>query len=428
MNSVVIIPSKISGKIIAPPSKSITHRALVLASLAQGSSVINDALICDDTVRTINGCRKFGAKIKVANNRIIITGTAGKPASFNKEQTINVGLSGTSMRFLTALAAISKGPAIIDGRAGLRKRPMKDLVDALKLLRVNISGTGEDEHLPIKVEGGKIIGGDLSLSGESSSQFISALLMIAPITENGLTIGVKSPHSSPYINLTCSIMKSFGIAVKRNNLNVFQVHGNQTSIGRKFKVEGDFSSASYFFAAAAITKSKVTVTNLCSDSRQADRYFLEILEKMGCSVVWNKHKVSVMGKVLNGININLGNCPDIVPTLAVVASFAKGITNITNIGHLRFKESDRLNSLTTELSKMGVKVSTGTDSLSIRGGRVHDAEIDPHHDHRIAMSMAIAGLAALGKTVIKNPEVVNKSYPNFFKDLKKLGANMRRIT
>jgi 3-phosphoshikimate 1-carboxyvinyltransferase len=427
MNNIVIIPSNIGGKIAAPPSKSITHRAVVLASLTHGTSIIHNPLICDDTKSTVNGCKAFGVKIKDADNRLVITGTGGRPIIRKNVQTINVGLSGTSMRFLTTLAAISKGSVIIDGKKELKKRPMKDLVDALKLLGASIRGGGINGNLPIRIKGTEIIGGELTLSGESSSQFISAFLMIAPLMVNGLRLKVLSSHSSPYIDLTCLLLETFGISVERPDKNIFNVQGNQKYTSKNIKIEGDFSSASYFFAAAAITKSKVTIPNLNSDSLQADRLFLDFLLEMGCAVRWNNHEVTVSGNNLQGININMGNCPDIVPSLVVTASFAKGITNITNIGHLRFKESDRLKTLTTELSKMGVKISQGKDSLTIIGSRLHGAVIDPHQDHRIAMSLTIAGLAAKGETVIKNPGVVNKSYPDFFTDLKKLGAKVENV-
>lgn len=404
----VIQPSILCGHINAPPSKSYTHRAIILAALADGKSQIKNALISDDTKATMRACKLLGAKISLKGRNIEIEGVNGRFPDKKSPILINCGLSGTTIRLMTAVAALSPVDIILTGEKRLKARPIGELVRVLKSLGVDIKASGNNQFPPVKIRGGGFPGGKITVSGEISSQFISALLIISPLAKKDTEITVLNLKSAPYVDITINLMKKFGVKVEKKP-NSYKIMSGQKYKSRQYTVEGDYSSASYFFAAGAITHSKITVGNLNPDSVQGDKYFLAVLDKM------EKNK-------LPEINLDLGNYPDIVPTVAVIAAAIPGTTTISDIGQLRMKETDRIAAITTELTKMKVNVKEKKDTLIISGGKLKGAEINTYNDHRMAMSFAIAGLAASGKTVIKNAEVVNKSYPDFWKDMRKLGA------
>ncbi|QQG40669.1 MAG: 3-phosphoshikimate 1-carboxyvinyltransferase [Candidatus Levyibacteriota bacterium] len=384
--NIKIYPSKISGVINAPPSKSITHRAIIAAALAHGTSVIKNVLFSDDTKYTIHALQQLGVEIEQNKTTLTIYGTGGKLIAPKKP--LYVGNSGSTLRMITAIASLAKGETIITGEKRLQKRPIQDLLDALKQINTSI----------------------ITIDGSKSSQYITALLLIAPFAKNTLEIIIKGDlRSKPYVLLTLDVMKSFGVSFHLRGGNLLTpLEKNQKYKGRKYTVEGDFSSAAYFFAAAAITKGKITVKNLNKNSAQGDKNFLNLLQKIGSTVDMNDY-------------------PDIVQTLAVVAAFTKGKTTITNINHLKDKETNRISATAKELRKMGIAVKATNDKLIIQGGIPKGAVINTYNDHRMAMSFAVAGLAAMGETIIQNAEVVNKSYPNFWKDLQNLGAKIEVI-
>lgn len=384
-----IFPSIVSGSVIAPPSKSITHRAIIVAALAKGISVIKNVLLSDDTKYTINALQQLGIKIEKNKTLLTIHGTGGKLTAPKKP--LYVGNSGSTLRMITAVASITKSETLIAGVKRLHERPIQDLIEALK-----------------QIETGKV-----TINGSKSSQYITALLLIAPFAKKTVKIIIDGElRSKPYITLTIDIMKTFGVKVKNNNFKEFVVEKGQKYQPKNYTVEGDYSSASYFFAATAITKGKITVENLNLNSSQGDKYFLNILQQMND---------------LSGVTIDMNDYPDIVQTLAVVAAFAKGETVIKNIGHLRDKETDRITATFNELQKMGIKVQMTKNTLIITGGQPKGAVIDTYNDHRMAMAFAIAALNTTGETVIQNAEVVNKSYPNFWNDLKKIGAKIEEL-
>lgn len=406
---VIIFPSKVSGEISAPPSKSYTHRAVILATLAYGKSRITNALISDDTKTTLEACKLLGAKIKLKDTSIEIEGVNGCFPQRSSPITINCGLSGTTTRLITAVATLSPAEIILTGDKRLRERPIGELVRVLKSLGADIKAEN-DKFPPVKIKGGNFTGGKIIISGNTSSQFISALLLIAPFAKKDTTLIVKDLKSKPYVDITKDLMKTFGVKVQENE-NIYKVKAGQKYKAQNYTVEGDYSSASYFLAAAYLTNSKIDINNLNPGSVQGDKYFSEILKKM------KSHKLHR--------SFNLGNYPDIVPTVAVCAANSTGLTKITNIGHLRVKETDRITAVTTQLRKMNIKVIEEKDSLTIHGGKLKGAVIDTYNDHRIAMSFAIAGLSAKGKIIINDAEVVNKSYPDFWKDLQKVGAKIK---
>jgi 3-phosphoshikimate 1-carboxyvinyltransferase len=425
-----ITPSVVSGEVSAPPSKSYTHRAVILASLAAGQSVIENPLLSDDTLYTINACRSLGAEIEPRDNRLMVTGTGGQIRVLPKKERIHVGNSGSTIRMVAPLATLSKRRVLFDGDSRLRQRPIGDLITALRGLGVQARSLDEDGCPPIEVRGGDFKGGEVEISGLASSQHISSLLMIAPYTAHGLRVKVIGGlRSRPYIDVTIDVMQAFGIEVVNYDYREFLVKGNQEYKGGHYRIEGDYSSVSYLFAASGIGGKPVTGRNLNTSSIQGDRHLLAILSTMGCSVAYQREQVCVFrNKKLAGITADMGDYPDVVPTLAVVAAYAQGRTKITNISHLRFKETDRLSHTAAELLKMGIRTEATDSAMVVYGGKPKGAEIEAHGDHRMVMSFAVAALFAEGDSIINGAETISKSYPQFFIDLKKLGAKVTELS
>jgi 3-phosphoshikimate 1-carboxyvinyltransferase len=402
-------------KVIAPPSKSYTNRALLVAALASGRSVLLDPLFCDDSYYMMESLKKLGIKIQIINDQVIVYGLKGK---LNKPKNrLFVGNAGTAFRFLTTALALCEGNVILDGDKRMRQRPIKDLINALSYLGVNVES--KNGYAPLKIHGGSFIGGESSIKGERSSQYISSILLSAPYAENDVIIKVEgSVTSKPYIDITLDIMKHFNVNVENNNYLEYHIKSGNYYKGKKYKIEGDASNASYFFAAAAITEGTMEVRNLPPTSKQGDLKLIEVLQKMGCKLVYKKNSIIISGGELKGIDVDMNTMPDVVPTLAIVACFAKGETNIFNAENLRIKESDRIKAVCSELSKIGAKVIEKKDGMTIIPDRLHGATIETYNDHRIAMSFSIAGLKIPG-IKITNPACVNKSFPEYWKVFKK---------
>jgi 3-phosphoshikimate 1-carboxyvinyltransferase len=324
------------------------------------------------------------------------------------------------MRFLTALAALKTGITLLDGSERMRKRPVGELLSGLGELGVKAYSKKGDGCPPVIVESQGLKGGTTRIKGEESSQFLSGLLMVAPYAQKDLNIEVTgSLASKPYVDITQDVMSAFGVEVRSQGYRSFLTKAGQRYLPRKYRIEGDASNASYFFSAAAVCKGRVRVGNLNPATIQGDIGFLEILKRMGCRVIRGSDWIEVLGGELHGIEIGMNEMPDLVPTLAVTAAFARGKTVIKNIGHLRVKESDRIHALAVELSKMGIHVREKEDGLEIEGGKPHGAEIETYNDHRMAMSFAAAGLGVPGVT-IKGERCVDKSFPGFWEVLQRL--------
>ena len=410
--------SRCHGVVTIPGSKSYTHRALILSSLADGESLLIHVLRCEDTEHTARALQKFGVKIYWESNDVRVLGTGGKYKTANEK--IDVGNSGTSMRFLTALAALRKGITLLDGNERMRGRPIGELLNGLGELGVRAYSQKGNECPPVIVESEGLKGGKTRIQGEESSQFLSALLMVAPYAQKDVTIQVAgSLASKPYVDITLDVMSAFGVEVTNPGYPSFFVQAGQRYLAKEYRIEGDASNASYFFAAAAVCRGKVEVKNLNPATIQGDIGFLNILEEMGCRVIRGKDRIEVLGGELHGIEIDMNEIPDLVPTLAVTAAFARGKTVIQNIKHLRFKESDRIHALAMELSKIGIRVNEREDGLEVEGGKPHGAEIETYDDHRMAMSFAIGGLAVSGVR-IKGERCVDKSFPGFWETLQTL--------
>lgn len=420
---VKIKPGNISGVISVPPSKSITHRAIIIASLAKGKSVIKNRLKSVDTDLTVKACKELGVEIDEMDNQLIINGVNGKFILFGKTKNLFVGESGTTLRLLTTLSVLTDGIVIIDGERKLRERPIGDLIDVLQKQGIDARSINNDDCPPVEIKGSAFKGGEITVESEKSSQFASAIMLISPYAQNDVILKPIKIKSAPYLNITWLLIREFG-AQGEFDSQVYKIKAGNGFQAREYTVEGDWTSASYFIVAAAVTGSTVTISNLNQESMQGDRTILSFLSKMGCKIEIKSSGIEVTGSILNSIEENLGDNPDIVPSLCIAAAFASGKSKFTNIGHLIYKESNRLDSICLELNKMGIDAYYDSSQIVISGGKPRGTIIDSHNDHRIAMSFSIAALAAEGETTINDAEVVSKSYPGFFADLNKLGAKI----
>jgi 3-phosphoshikimate 1-carboxyvinyltransferase len=426
---VKITPSAVTGTVAAPPSKSYSHRVIIVASLADGESRIARPLLSDDTLLTIDAVRQLGAAIEQDDGMLKITGTGGRINAAHNTGVIFAGNSGSTVRMAAAVAALSPTRVVLDGDARLRQRPVGDLLSALESLGARARALNGNGCPPIEVQGGRLTGGEVTISGQASSQHITALLMIAPYVNNGVSIKVVNGlRSRPYVAITLDVMRAFGVDTTNSDYRQFSVRGGQGYRGQEYDIEGDYSSAAYFLAAGAIGGQPVAVNNLNIGSVQGDKIFLNILERMSCSVEYGKEQVVISRRrELTGISLDMGDCPDIVQAVAIVAAYAQGKTEITNIGHLRFKETDRISDTALELSKMGIRTDITDDTIVVYGGKPKGTELEVHNDHRMAMSLAITALFADGDSIINSAETVAKSYPSFFRDLASLGAKIEEL-
>jgi 3-phosphoshikimate 1-carboxyvinyltransferase len=399
--------------VAVPGSKSYTHRILIASALSDGVCRIENALISEDTLLTMEALRQRGIQIdEESGNQLLVYGGSG--ALRPKRDRIYLGNSGTSMRLLTAVAALGRGTVTLFGTDRMGQRPIHDLIDALGQIGVRVFSTNRNGCPPVEVKGDSVSGGAVAINCRASSQYLSALLLIAPYTVRGLDITVtEGPVSRPYVDMTVEVMADFGVAVNREGYRRFQVAGKQNYHAGAHVVEPDGSQAGYFWAAAAICQTEIKVKGVTQDSHQGDVRFAKLLESMGCKMITQPDGITICGGDLRATEIDMGDMPDMVPTLAVVAAFAEGTTVIKNVSHLKSKESDRLISVVYELVKMGVDARCSDHELIVTGGRPHGAVIETYGDHRMAMSFAVAGLVA-GGTIIRGESCVEKSFPNFW--------------
>jgi 3-phosphoshikimate 1-carboxyvinyltransferase len=403
-----------------PGSKSLTQRALVISALAHGRSHLTNPLLSEDTNYLIDALRSLGTDIQVSNDTIAIEGSG--PKIGNPGRKLFLGNNGTALRFLATMVALGRGTFIIDGNKRLRERPVEPLINALQTLGIECNSANGSGYPPVVVEGkGAIPGGTATFLDTDSSQYISSLLISSPYAKRAVTIHIKGTAvSMPYIGMTIDTMKSFGVDVIRQDEKTYTVATSQYYRGREFTIEGDMSSASYFFLAAALCRGKVRVLNINPNTIQGDREILAVMEKLGCTIEKGDTWIEVTGGRLRpGEHLfDMGDMPDMVPTLAVLAAIRPGRTIITNVSHLRVKESDRIKALVTELQRVGIEAEEREDGLVINGGIPRGAEIETYDDHRIAMSFAALGLATDG-IFIKNDGCVGKSFPGFWKELER---------
>jgi len=421
MTREIMIPKSgpVDLKATAPPSKSYTHRALIAGALASGRTTVTHPLDADDTRLTLAALRSLGITAEQDANRIRIDGCDGRiPAT--SATTLDLDNSGTSLRLLTSLALLAHHPVTLTGSARMQERPIGPLAAALPTLGGNVRFLKADGYPPLEVSG-HLNGGSVTMDGSISSQFISSILIAAPYAENPVEVRIPAPPASAsYLDITLDVMQAFGARVERDGYRNFSVSNRHHYKGRDYAIEGDYSSASYFLAAAAICGGRAVVENLAPDSVQGDRRFIEALAGMGCRVTYGKNSVTVeRSGELHGITFDMSTSPDTVQTLCMVAAVAKSPTTITGISHLKFKESDRINGTADRLRALGGDVTVGDDFITIAPAPLHGGTIDPANDHRTAMSFAVLGLD-IGGITITDAACVNKSFPEFWESMKEV--------
>lgn len=415
--------AKIEAEIRLPGSKSMTHRALIIASLASGTCEIFNPLSAEDTQITARALEQLGTVIEWRRDSVLVT--PPKKLWEQPDEPIYLGNSGTTTRFLIALACAGTGKFVLDGTPRLRERPVGPVVEAVESLGARVRWLGEGGYPPLEIIGNRLSGGEIRVDASKSSQFLSGLLLAAPTARAGIHLTWPEPAASfPYVAMTLEMMRKAGIQLKRPASNVVYIPAPQNYSLHNFLVEGDCSSASYFWAAAALTGGSVFTLPVPPESIQGDFRFLGVMAKMGCRVTREGDGVRVSGPDrLEPVVIDMNAMPDMVPTLAVLAAFADGTSRIENVAHLRIKESDRLDAVASGLSVLGIEVEQLPEGLIIHGGRpaTPSGPISAFDDHRIAMAFALAGLRVDG-VEIDGAEAVAKSFPEFWERFDRLGS------
>ncbi|MBU2871480.1 3-phosphoshikimate 1-carboxyvinyltransferase [Colwellia sp. E2M01] len=417
--------NKINGEVFLPGSKSLSNRALLIAALANGTTKITNLLVSDDIKHMLNALSQLGIEYTLSDcgTECVVKGNNGF-FEVAEPLEISLGNAGTAMRPLCAALAASEGEFILTGEPRMKERPIGHLVDALNQLNADVEYLENKNYPPVKINGKALTGDTVTIDGSISSQFLTAILMIAPLLISDTTIEIEGDLvSKPYIDITLDIMARFGVVVKNNDYKSFTVTGNQTyQAVDKYMVEGDASSASYFLAAGAIKGGEVTVHGVGKLSVQGDKHFADVLEKMGATVIWNDESITVIGKSLTAVDMDMNHIPDAAMTIATTALFATGTTTIRNIYNWRVKETDRLSAMATELRKVGAEVVEGEDYISVTPPAVlKHAEIDTYDDHRVAMCFSLVALSDTPVT-INDPKCTSKTFPDYFEKLKQVSC------
>ena len=410
-----------NATIEVPGSKSYTNRALLVAALASGDTTLTGALFSDDTHYMCNALRKLGIHISEDKDQSTfqVTGNGGNIPVDGAE--LYIGNSGTTSRSLVSYVALGHGKFVIDGDEPMRRgRPISDLLNALTQLGVSAHSKFANGHLPVVVHANGIEGGKTHLDASKSSQFLTSLMLIAPYAKNGMEIEVIGELKTPYIDITMSVMEAFGVKVLNKDYGYFHIEDGQQYQPCSYHIEPDASSASYFFAAAALTSGCVTVRHLHTNSAQGDVQFVRVLEQMGCEVTETGSGITVRGPhQLKGIDVDMKDLSDTALTLAAIAPFADSKVAIQNIEHTRWQETDRIHAMVTELRKLGVSVVEHKDGLEISPSPIIPNAVDTYNDHRVAMAFSLIGLKVQGIR-INNPECVSKTFPNYYETLEDL--------
>lgn len=409
----------VKGTVNLPGSKSVSNRALLLAALAKGTTRLTNLLDSDDVRYMLNALQALGVSFTLSANRTVceVIGQGG-PLHADKPLELFLGNAGTAMRPLTAALCLGDNDLVLTGEPRMKERPIGHLVDALRQGGAKVDYLEMQDYPPLRICGG-FTGGEVSVDGSVSSQFLTALLMAAPLAPNDTKIVIKGDLvSKPYIDITLNLMKSFGVTVSNQNYQEFHVAGNQQYLSPdEYLVEGDASSASYFLAAAAIKGGTVKVTGIGRNSMQGDIRFADVLEKMGASIEWGDDYIACTRGELHGIDLDMNHIPDAAMTIATTALFAEGTTMMRNIYNWRVKETDRLAAMATELRKVGAEVEEGHDYIRITPPQtLHSAEIGTYNDHRMAMCFSLVALSSTPVTIL-DPKCTAKTFPDYFERL-----------
>lgn len=421
MEKIKINPNKLMGSIKVPPSKSLGHRSIISASLSKGVSKISNVQFSKDIIATIEIMEKLGAKIQRYDDEVIIDGSS-MFENLTDGLELECNESGSTLRFLIPVALVKDGTYEFKGKGKLVTRPLKPYYDIFDEKGIEYSTS--EGGLPLKVKG-SLKCGVYSLRGDISSQFITGLLFALPLLDgNSKIIITTALESKGYIDLTLDVLKTFGIFIENEDYKVFNIRGGQSYNSKNFYIEGDYSQGAFYLVAGAIG-CNINCEGLNEASLQGDKEIINILKKMGCKFEICKSYIKALPSNTSGIDIDVSQCPDLVPILAVLASLSKGTTRILNAKRLRIKECDRLSATASELNKIGANITELEDSLIIEGvSGFNGGHVNSHNDHRIVMALAIAATRASGEIFIDNYNAIEKSYPNFFDDYIKLGGDI----
>lgn len=406
-------PSFVDGDLKAPSSKSMTQRAIAVAMLAPGQSIIRNPSYCDDSLAAMSIAVGLGAKVEPAPGEMKISG--GYEV---KENKLNCGESGLAIRMFTPVAALYPETITLSGSGSLKNRPMSMIGEALVQLGVDFSS--RDGYLPLTVRG-PIVGGKIEIDGSVSSQLLTGLLIALPLAEHDSLITVRNLKSKPYIDMTLDILKDFGIHAENNNYQSFYIPGKQKYIAREYEVESDWSGGAFLLVAGAVN-GNLRVTGLKRDSAQSDTAILKALQDAGAKISFGNDYIEISRSEMTSFTFDATESPDLFPPLTALAAYCRGTSVIKGVSRLVHKESDRARALKDEFGKLGITISISDDLMKITGGRVKGAGTESHNDHRIAMALAVAALGADGKVSIRDSHSVGKSYPGFFDDLRMAGA------
>lgn len=406
-------PSFITGEIKAPPSKSMTQRAIAAALLAEGESLIVNPSYCDDSLAAMSIAVSLGARVEPGPDSMRITGSMEL-----RETKLNCGESGLAIRLFSPIASLFDAEISVTGAGSLKKRPMTMVEDALKQFGVECHTTGG--LLPLTIRG-PLRGGECETDGSISSQLLTGLLMSLPVAERDSVVKVRNLKSKPYISMTLEVLKDFGIEVSNENFEIFRIPGRQKYIPRKWEVESDWSGGAFLLVAGAIN-GRIKVKGLSVNSSQSDKAIIDALQMAGADVRVSGNDIEVSRSAMKAFEFDATDSPDLFPPLAALAAYCEGVTRIKGTSRLVHKESDRASALCEEFGKMGIKIIVSGDFMTVGGGRVKGAHVSSHEDHRIAMAAAVAALGAEGTIYIKDSHAIGKSYPAFFDDLVKAGA------
>ena len=413
--------SKLNGKIVCPSNKSYTHRAIFLAALSDGKSIVKKILRSNDTLATISACRGFGIEAEEVEDKVTINNTINSTV---ENSIINAENSGTTIRIAIAIAALSGGNTTLTGDESLRKRPMQPILDSLETMGVK---TESDEGRPPIRINGKIQGNEISINGDISSQFISALMIIAPRLPEGLTINVEGDLvSKPYVDLTIAIMKKFGVEVKTEEKYKKYHVKHQIYKPTTFSIPSDFSNLALLLAANVLLGDGLTVEINLGDMPQGDEAIVDILEKLGVNVTLEEDMITTKSPILlNGGKFDLSNTPDLLPAIAILALKSEKPIELYNVKHARYKETDRIAIMSRELKKIGLDVEEKDDGMILKKSeKIHPAELNSENDHRLFMAFAIVGMF-VGDCTVSDPDAVKVSYPEFISDMKNVGADFK---
>lgn len=416
----IVEKSKITGKIKIPGSKSHTIRALFLASLAKGTSQIYDPLLSNDADSAVKVCKSFGANINFTDNKYQIEGFGTNPLT--PDDIVDVGNSGTTMRFAVSTASLNPGCTVLTGDYQIRRRPLGPLIESLNSLGANIFSTRNNGMAPVVVKG-VLKGGNTSIDA-ITSQYLSSLLIHTPLLEKDSEISITRLNEAPYVEMTLWWLDKQGIKYENNNFKSIFVYGNQAYKPFNLAIPGDFSSATFFAVQAAISGDEIIMENLDMTDPQGDKMVFSILKEMGATVDINSNSIRVKGNGLRGMEIDMNSIPDALPALAVLGCFAEGETRLVNVPQARLKETDRIAVMCMELKKLGADIEELPDGLIIRNSKLKGGNVEGHDDHRIVMSLAIAGLNIDGKVIINGAEAYNVTFPEFGDLLKGCGGKI----